>query len=117
MSWYFILKCVVSGVIVGVVSEIARRNAGFAAIVASLPLTSILALIWLYKDTGDSTAVINLSDGIALVVLPSLGFFIVLSLLLRYGWSFWPGLGSSCVVMSAVYFGYVYVMSLFGMKL
>jgi hypothetical protein len=52
-----------------------------------------------------------------LVVLPSLGFFIVLSLLLRYGWSFWPGLGSSCVVMSAVYFGYVYVMSLFGMKL
>lgn len=116
MSWYFVLKCMISGVIVGIVSEVARKNPGFAAIIASLPLTSILALIWLYKDTGDSKAVLDLSNGIALVVLPSLVFFIVLSLLLRYGWNFWPSLGSSCIAMSLIYFGYVRIVSLLGVK-
>ena len=116
MNFYFILKCIISGVIVGAVSEIAKRSPGVAAVVASLPLTSILALIWLYRDTGDLKAVTGLSDGIALVVLPSLVFFIVLSLLLRYGWGFWPSLGSSSVAMALIYLGYVKVLGKFGLQ-
>lgn len=117
MSWYFIFKCLVSGIIVGLVSEISKRSPGFAAIVASLPLTSILALIWLYKDTAEVKQVIALSNGIALIVLPSLVFFIALSVLLRFGFNFWPSLVNSSVAMAAVYFGYVRVLALFGLKL
>jgi hypothetical protein len=116
MSWYFIFKCITSGIVVALVSEIAKRSPGFAAIVASLPLTSILALVWLYRDTGDAKAVTDLSNGIALVVLPSLVFFVLLSGLLRYGWGFWVSLGSSSAVMALVYFGYVGILERFGIK-
>ena len=75
MNSYFVLKCLISGLVVGLVSEISKRSPGFGAIVASLPLTSILATVWLYKDTRDVESVISLSNGIALVVLPSLAFF------------------------------------------
>ena len=83
MNWYFVLKCLISGLVVGIVSELSKRSPGFGAIVASLPLTSILAIIWLYKDTKDVEGVISLSNGIALVVLPSIVFFLILSLLTK----------------------------------
>lgn len=114
MNWYFIFKFLISGLIVAAVSEISKRNSGFAAIIASLPLTSILALTWLYNDTKDVKKVIDLSNGIALIVLPSLVFFIALSLLLRYRMSFWPSLSLSSVSMVIVYFGYARVLSMFG---
>jgi hypothetical protein len=117
MSWYFIIKCMVSGIIVGLASEIARRNSAFAAIIASLPLTSILALVWLYKDSGDLKAVADLSNGIALVVLPSLAFFACLTILIRLGWGFWPSLGISTVSMVLFYFGYIWVLGFFGIKI
>jgi|ERR1035437_1687406 hypothetical protein len=116
MNWYFILKCMISGAIVGLVSDIAKRSPGFAALIASLPLTSILALIWLYKDTGDLKAVTDLSNGIALVVLPSLTFFIVLSFLIRFGWNFWPSLCCSSLAMALLYLGYVRVLDHFGVQ-
>ncbi len=116
MNSYFILKCVTSGILVGLISEVARRSPGFAALIASLPLTSILALIWLYKDTHDLKAVIGLSDGIALIVLPSIAFFLVLSLLLRLGWSFWPSLTWACLLMALIYFAYVKLLRFFGIS-
>lgn len=116
MSWYFVLKCILSGIIVGMVSEIAKRNPGFAAIVSSLPLTSILALVWLYKDTGDVKAVVGLSNGIALIVLPSLTFFLALSTLLRFGFNFWPSLAGSSASMAILYLGYVRVLAIFGIN-
>ena len=79
---YFVIKCVISGVLVGLISELARRYPLVAAVTASLPLTSLLALIWLYRDTGDVQKVAELSTGIALVVLPSIFFFVLLSFLL-----------------------------------
>ena len=115
MDLYFLTKCAVSGLIVGVVSEIARRSPGFAAIIASLPLTSILAMIWLYHESKDLKAVYELSNGIALVVLPSLIFFVALSLLIRSEWNFWPSLLVSSLVMSAVYFAYSKLLSHLGL--
>ena len=117
MNWYFVLKCLISGLVVGIVSELSKRSPGFGAIVASLPLTSILAIIWLYKDTKDVEGVISLSNGIALVVLPSIVFFLILSLLLRLGWSFSYSMISSCIAMSLIYIGYVAVMNRFGIKI
>ena len=96
MNSYFVLKCLISGLVVGLVSEISKRSPGFGAIVASLPLTSILATVWLYKDTRDVESVISLSNGIALVVLAMI---------------------LSCIAMSLLYIGYVAVFSRFGIKL
>jgi hypothetical protein len=86
---YLVIKAAVSGVIVALVSEIARRYPGWGGLVASLPLTSLLAMLWLWRDTGDPERVAALSMGAFWFVLPSLPLFFVLPLLLRNGIAFW----------------------------
>lgn len=86
---YLIVKAALSGVIVAAVSEIAKRSPGFGALVASLPLVSILAMIWLWRDTGDAERIAALAQSTFWLVLPSLPLFLVLPLLLRHGLTFW----------------------------
>ena len=50
---YFIVESALSGIIVATVSEIARRSPAFGALVASLPLVSVLGMVWLWRDTHD----------------------------------------------------------------
>src|SRR3569623_1015144 len=89
----FIAKAAISGVIAALVAEIARRYPGWGGLVASLPLTSILAMIWLWRDTGDRMQVAALSGSILWFILPSLPMFIVLPALIRSGLGFWASLG------------------------
>ena len=89
---FYAVKILVSAVLIVLISEFAKRSTLFGALVASLPITSLLAFIWLYLDTGDSARIATLSTGVFWLVLPSLVFFMVLPLALRAGWTFWPGL-------------------------
>ena len=59
---YLVVKAALSGIIVAAVSEIARRYPGWGGLVASLPLTSLLAMIWLFRDTKDAARVAELSS-------------------------------------------------------
>jgi hypothetical protein len=59
---YFIIKCALSGIIIAVVSEIARRSPSFEALIVSLPLVSLLAILWLWRDTGDVEQIANLAQ-------------------------------------------------------
>jgi hypothetical protein len=89
---YLVIKAAISGVIVALVSEVARRYPGWGGLIASLPLTSLLAMIWLWRDTGDSLRIAELSSSIFWVILPSLPLFLVLPALLRSGMAFWVAL-------------------------
>ena len=89
---YLVIKAAISGVIVALVSEIARRYPGWGGLVASLPLTSLLAMIWLWRDTDDSLRVAELSSGTFWFILPSLPLFVVLPMLLRSGMAFWAAM-------------------------
>jgi len=80
-------------------------------VLASLPLTSLLAFVWLYLDTGNTQGIAALSHGIFWLVLASLPLFLVLPLLLRWGWPFWPALGGACAVTVAAYFGLIWVLA------
>ena len=86
---YLVIKAAISGVIVAAVSEIARRYPGWGGLVASLPLTSLLAMIWLFRDTRDGERVAALSIGTFWFLLPSIPLFVVLPVLLRSGVGFW----------------------------
>jgi len=101
---YYILKFFVSALIIVLVSEIAKRSSGFAALIASLPLTSLLAIIWLHIDGSESTQIAELSSQIFWLVLPSLVFFLVLPLLLQKGLGFWPSLALSATATTVCYF-------------
>ena len=82
---YLVIKAALSGVIVAAVSEIARRYPGWGGLVASLPLTSLLAMLWLWRDTRDPERVAELSVGTFWFILPSLPLFIALPMLTASG--------------------------------
>jgi len=115
--WQYILKVVVSALVIVAVSEIAKRNSFWAAALASLPLTSLLAFIWLHLETGDSARVAELSQGIFWLVLPSLALFLVLPLLLRAGWSFWPSLAAASATTAAAYAIMVWMLAKAGITI
>ena len=89
---YLLVKAAISGVIVAAVSEIARRYPGWGGLVASLPLTSLLAMIWLFRDTHDPQRVAELSVGTFWFFLPSIPLFVALPLLIRSGVGFWASM-------------------------
>ena len=50
---YLIIKALLSRIIVAIISELATRYPGFGGLIASLPLISILGIVWLWRDTSD----------------------------------------------------------------
>ena len=90
MSLQFLAKAGITIALVLLASALARRNGWVGALVASLPLTSLLVLAWLYSDTRDPGQVADLAMGIFWFVLGSLPFFVVLALALRHGWRIGP---------------------------
>lgn len=101
---YLVLKAVISGFLIAAISEIARRSPGVAALVASLPLVSILGVIWLWRDTGDGPRIASHLEATFWYVLPSLPMFLLVPWLIRHGTGFWPSLGLGCLVTIALYF-------------
>jgi hypothetical protein len=114
---YLILKAVLSGVIVMVVSEVARRSPGLGALIASLPLVSLLAMIWLWRDTGDPARIAALAEGTFWLVLPTLPMFLALPYLLRRGFEFWPSLLSVTVLTMGLYAGAVWLLPRLGIRI
>lgn len=101
--FYFLFKAGLTGLLAAAVSEIARRSPGWGGLVASLPLTSVMAMIWLYSDTGDTERVAALSSGAFWFILPSLPMFMAIPLMLRGGVGFWPALALAMVGTLGLY--------------
>jgi len=114
---YYILKVLVSSVIIVLISEISKRSSMAGSIIASIPLLSIMAFIWMYIDTKDVQKISALSTGIFWLVIPSLLLFIVLPFLLKKQINFWSALGISTSVMVLFYFIMIFVLKKFGIKL
>lgn len=114
---YYIVKVLLSAIVIVAVSEVAKRSSLFGALIASLPLTSVLALIWLYLDTKDLQKVTDLSYGIFWIVIPSLVFFLSFPFLLKLGLNFWLGLGVSVLITGTSYWGYALLLTRWGVKI
>jgi hypothetical protein len=115
--WQYLLKIFISALVLVAVSELAKRSSFWGAALASLPLISVLAFIWLYLDSGDLQKVSDLSSGIFWLVLPSLVLFIALPLLLRAGVGFWISLGASCLATAIAYLGMIKILEYFSIRL
>lgn len=114
---YLLLKAVVSGIVIAAASEAARRSTLLGAVLISLPLTSILALTWLYRDTQDADQVAALSWSILWVIVPSLVFFVALPVALRNGFGFGLSLLTAIGVTAAAYAIWVAAAGALGIKL
>lgn len=100
---YFAVKVLVTALAVAAISELSRRYELLAAALASLPLVSIMAFVWIYFEGGDTQKLIGLSRNIFWLVLPSLVFFLAFPALLKQGMGFWLALPVSCLIMLGAY--------------
>jgi hypothetical protein len=114
MLLQYIAKTALTSVVIVGVSEMAKRSTLAGAVLASLPLTSLLAFVWLYAETGDGQKVASLSYGIFWLVLASLPFFLVLPSLLKSGWGFWPSMGVASISSVIAYAGMTYCLNRIG---
>jgi hypothetical protein len=101
--FYYVVKVLVSAAVIVAVSEIAKRSTTFAAFVASLPLTSLLAFAWLRIEGTEAESIGALSSQIFWLIIPSLVLFPLLPFLLRYGIGFWASLGLSVAGTAGAY--------------
>lgn len=114
---YLFLKAAISGVIIAAVSEIAKRSPGIGGMLASLPLVSTLAMIWLWRDTRDPQLIAAQAEATLWFFLPSVPMFLVIPWLLRHGAGFWTALLAGCALTIILYLLMIAVAPRFGIRL
>lgn len=114
---YLFIKAAVSSVIIAAVSEIAKRSPGFGALVASLPLVSVLGMLWLWRDTHDRAGMAAHAGATFWFVLPSLPMFLLIPAMLDRGAPFWLALLAGCALTVALYLGMTWAGPRLGLRL
>lgn len=114
---YLALKAAISGLLVVLVSEVARRSPGIGGIIASLPLISVLAFIWLWRDTADVERIAIQAETTFWFLLPTLPMFLLLPAMLRAGAGFWLSLTICCAATMALYVATLWLLARFGVNI
>lgn len=114
---YYILKLVITALLIVLISEIGKRYSLVGALLAAIPLVSILAMIWMYIDTESSQSAVAFSQRIVWLIAPSMTLFIAFPLLIKRGMSFYPSLFISTALTIAAYYSVIFILGKFGIKL
>lgn len=115
--YYLALKAAISGVLIAAASTLARRYPGFGALIASLPLVSVLGMMWLWHDKPDAENMAAHAGATFWYVIPSLPMFLLIPLLLRHGVGFWIALAAGCALTIALYAAMTWLGPRFGLQL
>ncbi|MBT7651449.1 MAG: DUF3147 family protein [Opitutae bacterium] len=116
MAWY-IIKIVLTAVVIVVVSEISKRLPLLGSLIASLPLISVLGMIWIYQETKDNQKLISHAEGTFWYVLPSLPMFLVMPWMMKKGISFYLSLGAGILLTVILYVIMTKLLSRFGLNI
>ena len=116
MLWLAI-KALISGIVVAAVSEISKRYPGFGGLIASLPLVSVLGMLWLWKDKPDAANMAAHAQGTFWFVLPSLPMFLAIPAMLRAGFNFYVALALGCLLTIVLYLGMIALAPKLGIRL
>jgi len=113
---YLLIKAALSGMIVAIVSEVAKRYPGFGALIASLPLVSLLGMIWLWRDKPDVPNMAAHVEATFWFVLPSLPMFLLMPWMLRHGIAFWPTVLAGCALTVLLYLAMIWLGPRIGLR-
>jgi hypothetical protein len=114
---YYIVKIAITTILIVAISEVAKRSSLIGAILASVPLVSVLAMFWLYVDTKDVAKVSALASSVFWLVLPSLALFLALPLLLKQGLNFYLSISISIGITIVCYLLMVSALNHYEVKL
>lgn len=117
MSSEFIIRALLSGLIIAAIAVIGRKAPALAAMVASLPLISIIGMIWLWRDTGDTKLLADHAEATFWYVLPSLPMFLAVPWMLRTGLNFWIALAAGIALTFVLYLLTIGIAARFGVRL
>lgn len=116
MAWYFI-KVILTAIIIVIISEVSKRLPLLGSLIASLPLVSVLGMVWMYGETRDMVRIADHAEGTFWYVLPSLPMFLLMPWLIRKGVSFPAALSAGIILTGVLYFIMTKALSKFGMNL
>ena len=114
---YLLVKAALSGLLIAIISEVARRQPGWGGLLASLPLTSLLAMIWLWRDTHDAEKIAQQAISTFWFFLPSVPMFLILPWMLRAGFGFWVSMIAASAITIGLYAAMAAVSLRLGVKL
>jgi hypothetical protein len=114
---YLIAKALISGIIIAIVSEVAKRAPGLGALIASLPLISVMGMIWLWRDKPDVVLMAEHATATFWYVMPSMPMFLLIPMLLHRGWGFWPALIMGCALTIVLYTAMTWASGRLGFRL
>jgi hypothetical protein len=117
MWGWLAIKALISGLIVAAESVIARRFPTTGALIASLPLISVLGMLWLWQAKPDAENMAVHSAATFWYVLPSLPMFLALPAMLRAGLNFYAALALGCLLTIVLYLAMIAIAPRFGLKL
>ena len=107
LTFFDIIKILITAIIIFAVAQISQRDTLLAALLASIPTVSILAMMWMNYDGLSDSEIIKFSKEIVWLIIPSLLLFIVMPELLHRGWNFYPALGGG---LCATVIGYMLIL-------
>ncbi|MCW8895280.1 DUF3147 family protein [Sulfurimonas sp.] len=113
---YYIIKLLITTFLIVLISEIAKRSSLAGAILAAIPLVSILAMIWMYIDTNDSSSAVEFSNSIVWLIVPSMTLFIAFPILVKRGLSFYPSLSIAILMTILAYYSVIFVLTKLGIR-
>jgi accessory gene regulator protein AgrB len=113
----FVTRALLSGIIIALIALIGRKAPAMAALFASLPLISILGMIWLWRDTGDTRLLADHAEATFWYVLPSLPMFLAIPYMLRSGVNFWVALAAGIMMTVILYLVTIGIAARFGVRL
>ena len=104
------VKILISVAILLAAAEAAKRSPFWGAVIVALPLTSMLAMLWLYWDTRDATQVSAFARDIFYLVPPSLLFFLPFLFEPRSHWPFWLNFAVGAVLTASAMLGMRFIL-------
>ncbi len=117
MTWAFFIRALLSGIIIALIAIVGKKAPAAAALIASLPLISIMGMIWLWRDTGDRTLLANHAEATFYFVIPSLPMFLLIPWMLRSGFGFWVALAAGIFLTVALYLLTATLAARFGIRI
>lgn len=114
---YYMTKLLITALLIVLISEVAKRSSLMGALLAAIPLVSILAMTWMYIDTNEAKNAVEFSNRIVWLIAPSMTLFIVFPLLIKKGFSFYPSMLFSILMTIFAYYSVIFILGRFGIKL
>jgi hypothetical protein len=110
-------KILLSAVVIVLVTKVQLVSDRLSALLIALPLTSLIAMVWMYHGGQSTERLANHAEGTFWFVLPTLPMFLIIPWMLRNGWSFWAALAVNCLATIAFFWITVVILRRFGIDL